>query len=418
MGRIKELFLKLTEYTIPHGYEDKLAPILKEFNLSKDSIGNYYKVIGKSETLFTTHLDTYSKKYEKVKHVIEGNIIKTDGSTILGGDNKLGCSILLYMIENNIPGNYYFFLGEEPIISGGLYGSKNALSKNRELFSKFKRAIAFDRKQTGSIVTRQMARRCCSDVFGNALIEQFEKQGMSYNLDSKAYYTDTATFMDTIPECTNISAGGWNEHYTTEYVDISYTEKLGESALKIDWENLPVSREIKKFDIKVKKFSNKISKKTLENILSLLDKYDHLNTNLPEFSSGSTNVLEFNTWFEDTDVKVKFENNSMYVSFGNKEFLEVKSIKDLDLKLSDQFGVQFDMDSNYIDFDQEGNIIIIDEDDKEIKYNLSDYIKLFNSINSEKTSYKLEKGGEQFLDVSNEPLYKNQFFNWLNSIFN
>jgi hypothetical protein len=157
MGRIKELFLKLTEYTIPHGYEDKLAPILKEFNLSKDSTGNYYKVIGKSETLFTTHLDTYSKKYEKVKHIIEGNIIKTDGTTILGGDNKLGCSILLYMIENKIPGTYYFFLGEEPIISGGLYGSKNALSKNREFFSKFKRAIAFDRKQTGSIVTRQTA---------------------------------------------------------------------------------------------------------------------------------------------------------------------------------------------------------------------------------------------------------------------
>ena len=78
----KETFLKLTEYTIPYKYEYKLEKYLPK-GYKKDSIGNYYIKIGNSETLFTTHLDTYSDKYEKVKHIIEGNIIKTDGKTMV-----------------------------------------------------------------------------------------------------------------------------------------------------------------------------------------------------------------------------------------------------------------------------------------------------------------------------------------------
>jgi len=96
--KFKDLFLKLTEYTIPYGHETKLEKYLPT-GYKKDSIGNYYIQVGKSETLFTTHLDTYCEKYEKVNHVIEGDIIKTDGTTILGGDNKLGMTILLNMIQ-------------------------------------------------------------------------------------------------------------------------------------------------------------------------------------------------------------------------------------------------------------------------------------------------------------------------------
>ena len=92
----KSLFLKLTEYTIPFGDEDKLESILPS-GYQKDSTGNYYYEIGNSETLFTTHLDTFSAEYEKVNHVIDEKdpyIIRTDETTILGGDNKLGCTIL------------------------------------------------------------------------------------------------------------------------------------------------------------------------------------------------------------------------------------------------------------------------------------------------------------------------------------
>ena len=110
--QFKELFLKLTQYTIPFGEEEKLEKYLPS-GYKKDTIGNYYYEIGNSETLFTTHLDTYCTKYEKVNHVIDEKDtykIKTDETTILGGDNKLGCSILIGMINRGIPGVYYFFL--------------------------------------------------------------------------------------------------------------------------------------------------------------------------------------------------------------------------------------------------------------------------------------------------------------------
>ena len=97
----KELFLNLTEFTTPFGYESDLERYLPSL-INKDEFGNYFLSIGKSETLFTCHLDNYCKKKEKVNHVIKDNIISTDNTTILGGDNKDGVCVLLYLIYKNI----------------------------------------------------------------------------------------------------------------------------------------------------------------------------------------------------------------------------------------------------------------------------------------------------------------------------
>jgi len=281
---IRQTFLDLTEYTIPYRKDNRYEKTLEKYlpkGYKTDSVGNYYVEVGTSETLFTTHLDTYCKEYEKVNHVIEGDIIKTDGTTILGGDNKLGMTILLYMIEQEIPGTYYFFLGEEPIISGGLWGSQNALASNTEFFKRFKRAIAFDRKQTGSVVTRQKARPCCSNEFAQALCDELTSNGVESKPDPNAYYTDTATFLDIIPECTNISAGGWNVHYKTEYVYISYTEKVAKAACKVDWESLPTERSAVYFTPKyrIAPAHRFITKSAVTKIKHILNKYDLLHTN-------------------------------------------------------------------------------------------------------------------------------------------
>jgi len=180
----KSLFLQLTEYTIPAGFEDTLEPILRKYvpNLKRDNIGNYYIQIGNSKTLFTSHLDTFSKTRKKIKHIFDGDIIKTDGTTVLGGDNKNGVVILLYMISQGVPGTYFFFIGEESIVNGvGCYGSTNALKDNPEFFSKFDKAIAFDRRGKGSFVKRQAGRYCASDVFADAVIEEFNKNGLEFH---------------------------------------------------------------------------------------------------------------------------------------------------------------------------------------------------------------------------------------------
>src|ERR1022692_2818818 len=111
---IKETFLKLTEYTTPFKHEADLLPCLPS-GVKKDKIGNYYIKIGESETLFTCHLDNYCTKKEKVTHEFKklktgGTKIKTDEKTILGADNKAGVTILLYLIDQKVPGTYFFFI--------------------------------------------------------------------------------------------------------------------------------------------------------------------------------------------------------------------------------------------------------------------------------------------------------------------
>lgn len=316
-NKFKELFLKLTECTIPFGYEEDIEQYLPN-GYKKDSVGNYYYEIGNSETLFTSHLDTFSSEYEKVNHVIDTKDpfkIKTDGSTILGGDNKLGCTILISMIEKGIPGTYYFFLGEEPILSGGCWGSKNALKSNPDFFKKFKRCIAFDRRMYGSIVVRQMGRMCCSMDFAKKIADEFDIRGIKWDKEGGfGYYTDTAIFMDVIPECTNISAGGFNEHYNTEWVDLNYTWEVYKAAISMDWESLPTVRELEnRFEEepsglidKFMKFNQSKNLKTIKDIFSLLDMSATRNT----LKDGIRHIT-YSKWLEDIDFDIFLEGNKI-----------------------------------------------------------------------------------------------------------
>jgi len=60
--------------------------------------------------------------------------------------------------------------------------------------------------------------------------------------DDTGVLTDSAQFMDIVPECTNISVGYMYEHTTSEYQDIDYLSRLCKSVVAIDWETLPVER--------------------------------------------------------------------------------------------------------------------------------------------------------------------------------
>jgi len=413
MDFIKETFLKLTEWTIPHGKENTLEKYLPT-GIKKDSIGNYFIKIGESETLFTTHLDTYCKKYEKVNHVIEGDIIKTDGTTILGGDNKLGCTILLYMIQQGIPGLYYFFLSEEPISpKGGRWGSQEALKSYEPIFKKYKRCIAFDRKQKGSIVTRQLGRNCCSSEFVNRLVVEFKKAGIDFKADHEAYYTDTATFLDTISECTNISAGGWNEHYKSEWVDLSYTRQVAQAAIKIDWENLPTQRVVEDLPVKkLSKFNQFEIEDQIEDLEEMLHhKYDLLWTNKKRWQAGVDEFLYFNGWFEDTHLKVYPGKVIKYQLEDGKMIPEkgFEDVRDFDIHLNDIFGVP--LDYSPLNLDDKGfiNLTIKGSD---YKFGWEDYLQLFQKINPKNTTF-IAPGMQQMQDYGGDLITKDQFYKWL-----
>lgn len=238
---IKEKFLQLTSHTYPHGTEQELFPLLG-VNLDQDEFGNLFLKIGDSDVMFTSHLDTATKEYCEVTHVFEENYIKTDGTSILGADDKAGVTIMLYMIENNIPGLYYFFLGEEV----GCVGSRKVaeVQKTNKLEG-INKVISFDRRSTDSIITFQSSQRCCSDTFGEALAKAFNEvdDTFKYKTDKHGVLTDSKQFTSIYPECTNISVGYYSEHTKSEKQDIVHLEKLAKACLKINWSELPVERD-------------------------------------------------------------------------------------------------------------------------------------------------------------------------------
>ena len=146
------------------------------------------------------------------------------------------------MMAHNVPGIYYFFIGEE---RGGI--GSNALStiyQSVDYLTDIKRCVSFDRRRTTSVITHQLGRQCCSNEFGSALAEQYNKSGLNLSLDTTGVYTDSASFMDDISECTNISVGYYNEHKGSEMQNMTYLKKLAEASIKVDWDSLPTIRKV------------------------------------------------------------------------------------------------------------------------------------------------------------------------------
>ncbi len=240
----KNLFLELTSITVPYGseylYYKGVLNGLINFPLFQQG-ENFYHVVGDgtSDTLFCAHLDTACSTARPVRHGFFNSTIYTKSDTLLGADDKAGVLALITLIEAKVPGTYYFFAGEE----AGRKGSLTAAYQHKEYFSKFKRAITFDRRGKGSIITSQLYGECCSDMFAGALIDEFGCENLKFVNDPTGSYTDTASFMKIIPECTNISIGYNNEHTSNETINIDYAHKVSMAATQIDWDHLPVDRD-------------------------------------------------------------------------------------------------------------------------------------------------------------------------------
>jgi hypothetical protein len=263
---VRSTFLSLTTKTYPHfddcRHEKEVLQFLPQ-DLKRDAVGNYYKIIGeeKQKVMFTCHLDTADRE-QKTTRLFQANgrvseegysfrLIKTgsgdehiytDGSSILGADDKSGTAVMLYMMAHNVPGIYYFFIGEE---RGGI--GSNALSSiydRCDYLSEVKACVSFDRRRTTSVITHQLGRECCSNDFGQALCDEYNKNGLNLSLDPTGVYTDSASLMEDIAECTNISVGYYNEHRGTEMQNMSYLIRLAEASVKVDWKNLPIKRKV------------------------------------------------------------------------------------------------------------------------------------------------------------------------------
>ncbi len=341
---IKSTFLKLTTKTYPFGFEDGLVDDMIQCglfpkDLKEDQFGNFYYQVGNSKTIFTSHLDTACQAQVDVSHVFDddcGNeIVKTDGTSILGADDKAGVTILLWMMKHNIPGTYYFFYGEEV----GCLGS-TAASNLIDEFSPYHRMVSFDRRGTNSVITHQSSTRTCSDKFAESLASEFNKLNLSYRKDDTGIYTDSAEFVRVISECTNISVGYYNEHTTNERQDLTHLANLADAVILIDWESLPTERDKTKTEYKSYSYSN-YPTYTQKRTYVDNDAYDmdHMSTNgIVEYthSSKKSRRRRKNRW------KRKNRDSKVYIESG-ANLTEVKNWRESDDFMDQQESGQYDM---------------------------------------------------------------------------
>jgi len=109
-------------------------------------------VAGAPPFLLAAHMDTVAPG-EGVKPIVEGDVIRTDGSTVLGGDDKSGCAVICEVLhrlrENGIahgPIEAVFTICEEI----GLQGARNL---DLSLITA-KEALVYDSDAPGHLVIR------------------------------------------------------------------------------------------------------------------------------------------------------------------------------------------------------------------------------------------------------------------------
>lgn len=196
-----------------------------------------------SRTLFVAHVDT-AEQWDGVltRPVYLDDNTQTligDGKHVLGADDGAGVALLLHMIENEVPGTYLFTQGEE---KGGI-GAKVVSNEHADFLRQYDRAISFDRRGTGSVITHMFNGRTCSDEFAEALSSALDTEKYPSFPDSTGSYTDTAEFTNHIGECTNVSIGYMNEHGPRETLDMNYLRHLAQHVLTVQWGELPTKRQ-------------------------------------------------------------------------------------------------------------------------------------------------------------------------------
>src|SRR3954447_19326451 len=123
--RIKNLLLELVQIDSHSRKEREIAQCIKQYceemgaqvqidDAGEKVDGNTGNVIARfpgtlpnaEPIMMSAHMDTVVPG-EGVKPVIEGDIIRTAGSAVLGGDDKSGCVVIIEVIrslqEQNIP---------------------------------------------------------------------------------------------------------------------------------------------------------------------------------------------------------------------------------------------------------------------------------------------------------------------------
>lgn len=216
----------------------------------QDEYGNVFVLVGdteQSDVAYTCHTDTVARansKPPKVKMTKSGMLYVSNPheADCLGADDAAGIYIMLEMLEHGVHGRYCFFRDEEV----GCQGSGWSVRDHTGFWTGVKAMISFDRRGDG-IITQQRFQRCCSDKFA---LELAKRLGRGASALQSGIYTDSAEFMQIIPECTNVGVGYMHEHTPDEILDTVILQDLLCYCLAPGtFQNLPIEREPVPFGI-------------------------------------------------------------------------------------------------------------------------------------------------------------------------
>jgi putative aminopeptidase FrvX len=234
-----EQLMEMLTYRRPAGSKAErkfINRFIRPLGVKQDEAGNLIKRIGDAPVMWSSHTDTVHRSSGRQLLMEKDGIVTAPNSTCLGADDTAGVWLMVQMIRRNVPGLYVFHRAEE---CGG-YGSLHIAKANRALLDGIDYAIALDRKGEQSIVTHQWGGRCCSDEFARALAKAL---GLGMKPDDGGTFTDTANYMEHVPECTNISVGYYLQHSSSEWLNVAYLFKLLDALVALDTTSLPVMRD-------------------------------------------------------------------------------------------------------------------------------------------------------------------------------
>lgn len=237
------LFIHLSEQVIPHEFEaEYYGAMLKKLGWRQLACGNYYYTTNrKSTTLFCAHLDTATLAVRDARLLAykeQGGDwwIKTDGTTILGADDRVGVTVVLYLAHvARVPAHYMLFIGEE---CGGI--GVNRAVKQKTIPRGIKLAIEVDRRGTEEIIIAQRSEYTASEECAEDIAHAL---GMGHKPSENGAYTDVADLAHVVPECVNIAAGYESAHTVNERTNLSYLYRLTQAMARVDWSSIRIARD-------------------------------------------------------------------------------------------------------------------------------------------------------------------------------
>ena len=213
---------------------------LRPLGVREDGYGNLILRVGDVPVLWSSHTDTVHWHGGLAPVIVDDkNVLRRhpkSKASCLGADDTAGIWMMTQMIRAERPGLYVFHRAEE---CGGK-GSKWLAKNTPELLKDIQYAIAFDRKGKDSIITHQFGGRCCSEEFSKSL---GVKLGGRFKSDRGGSFTDTASYVDLIGECTNLSVGYDSQHSTSESLDLDFISDLRDVMVTLDASDLVVKRK-------------------------------------------------------------------------------------------------------------------------------------------------------------------------------